>query len=111
MDACRSSGEYLLRFPPSANEPLIATMKRNLSGTTRPSMPLGTSVTQAIMMPGVYAWVKPSCSVSRSNASVLSEGHTSSVRFRMPRSTRPPPPEQDSISSLGCLARSRSRMS
>ena len=43
--------------------------------------------------------------VSLSKGSVLSDGQTSSVTPRMPRSTRPPPPEQDSISTLGCLAR------
>src|SRR5208337_3671027 len=47
----------------------------------------------------------------RSKASVLSEVQTSSTLFRMPRSTRPPPPEQDSISSFGCLARRRSMIS
>src|ERR1039458_7858015 len=47
---------------------------------------------------------------SRSKASVLSEVQTSSTRFRMPRSTRPPPPEHDSISRPGCLARKRSIM-
>ena len=43
--------------------------------------------------------------VSLSKGSVLSDGQTSSVTPRMPRSTRPSPPEQDSISTLGCLAR------
>src|SRR6267154_1358790 len=38
--------------------------------------------------------------VNRSKASVLSDGQTCSARRRIPRSTRPPPPAQDSVSNI-----------
>ena len=42
----------LIQISPQPKDPLIATIKRNLRGTTCSSIPLGTSVTHAIMMPG-----------------------------------------------------------
>lgn len=83
--------------------------KRKRSELTRPlSWVLGLSVTQAAITRAGWIWLKPCWMASRSSGSVLSEVHTWSVRLRIPRSMRPPPPEQDSKATPGWAARSRS---
>ena len=62
---------------------------------------------------GEFTWVDGKgdvqrCIIWRSWGSMQSDTHTRSVRWRMPRSTRPPPEEHDSISNHGWAARSSS---
>src|SRR3954464_6774573 len=89
-------------FAPIPSEPCIELSIRYCSEVDRLFPQCGESVTHAIITCGVYAYVNPSCCEIRSNGSVSSDGQTSSVYCRIPRSTRPPPPEHDSISTFGC---------
>src|SRR4051812_45862209 len=74
-----SSSFHLTIFDPMPSEPCMELSIRYGRENVRLPFQSGESVTQAIMICGVYAYVNPSCCERRSKGSVLSEGHTSSV--------------------------------
>jgi len=88
--------------------PNSAVTPRSDIGMYRPVWCENAADTCAPRYSGGTSWPVQRWIGCRASASVMSEAQTRCTRSRMARSMRPPPAAQDSHSTPGCRARSRS---